>query len=313
LESNAFELVRAGRTEDAQTILSGETYRELQRLDEEGMREFAISVDAELGSLREAQSGRLRLLIFGLVVAIAISLIAWAVVLRSLRTRHAALQRSIAERERAVAELAESEARFRDFGEAACDWFWETDDKLTLTYVSPTFQEITGRSPEMVLGKARWEVLGIDTEADELWHDHRADMEAHRPFRDFRYSYVDGEGRGRHRKVSGKPVFDETGAFRGYRGSGLDITAEVEAELRAERAESRLLEALEVNRRPAGPRHAVRGYRARRRGTQCHKGIGRARRGVDRPAPARSSPAKPDIRNATEGWPLAVGKRAPHP
>ena len=68
--------------------------------------------------------------------------------------------------------------------------------------------------------------------------EHRATLEAHLPFRDFRYALRDEYGTLRHVTVSGNPMFDPDGGFLGYRGTGRDITAKVvaAAELRRPRS-----------------------------------------------------------------------------
>jgi light-regulated signal transduction histidine kinase (bacteriophytochrome) len=53
---------------------------------------------------------------------------------------------------------------------------------------------------------------------------HRADLEARQPFVDFEYGRRDATGAVHYVSVSGQPVFDADGAFRGYRGVGKDIT-----------------------------------------------------------------------------------------
>jgi len=144
------------------------------------------------------------------------------------------------ERKHAEEALRESEARFRDFADAASDWLWEMDEHFRLTFVSERVRELVGFSPEEATGKTRWELCGIDPADDPHWLRHKADLEGHRPFRDFRYSFVNPAGRVHHVKLSGKPVFDGNGAFCGYRGTGTDETAEIESRRRAREAESLL-------------------------------------------------------------------------
>jgi two-component system cell cycle sensor histidine kinase PleC len=81
---------------------------------------------------------------------------------------------------------------------------------------------------EELLGKARWDVAGNDLDP-ELWAAHRADLEAHRPFRDFHFSRTDATGKRWHLRLAGKPVFDDNGAFIGYRGTTVDETDRLEA------------------------------------------------------------------------------------
>ena len=70
---------------------------------------------------------------------------------------------------------------------------------------------------------ARWE-LAYAPEDEEAMARHRADMEAHRPFRDFTYTLIGQDGSRVSIRTSGKPIFAEDGAFLGYRGTASDIT-----------------------------------------------------------------------------------------
>jgi len=145
----------------------------------------------------------------------------------------------------AIAEqLAESERRVNDFAEAASDWFWEMDPDLRFTYFSPRSVEVTGVPIDFHIGKTRQELAGEDA-TTEKWQQHFDDLEARRPFRDFRFMRRGHDGRLQHLSTSGKPIFAADGRFQGYRGIGTDITAEVEAEERAALANQRLAEAIE--------------------------------------------------------------------
>lgn len=138
-------------------------------------------------------------------------------------------------------QLETSRQTFRDFAEAASDWLWEMDAGLRFTDISRRFTEITGIAREDVLGKTRWDYSGVNRDADPAWRRHLEDLRAHRPFRDFRYSVTPpSTGRTVHVRVSGKPLFDERGRFLGYRGTGTDETAEIEAREQAREMETRL-------------------------------------------------------------------------
>ncbi|MCH9052797.1 MAG: EAL domain-containing protein [Proteobacteria bacterium] len=150
----------------------------------------------------------------------------------------------IAERKQAEKTLRDSEARMRDLVEYTSDWVWEMDADLRFSYFSRRFLEVAGIRPEVLLGKTRRE-LGRGDVDDEKWHRHLADLEARRPFRDFRYKFVHRDGRTLHFLVNGKPVFDKAGNFRGYRGVGSDITARANAEEQARSAQERLAIAID--------------------------------------------------------------------
>ncbi len=140
--------------------------------------------------------------------------------------------------------LRASQQRLMDIAEAASDWFWEMDADLRFSYLSERLTTVTNIETESVLGRTRREVA-TENGTERKWRRHLADLDAHRPFRDFQYSMVLADGSVRHLKTSGKPIFDADGAFAGYRGTGSDITAEVEARERAERAEIQLQHAID--------------------------------------------------------------------
>jgi PAS domain S-box-containing protein len=141
----------------------------------------------------------------------------------------------ITERKRAEKALQESEKRFRDFGLAASDWFWEMDENLRYTHVSERGDGIADEFAREMIGRTRKEIGNPDDDSDK-WAKHFADLEAHRPFRDFRYRLI-ASGRPQHMAINGMPIFDDRGNFKGYRGSAADISELIEAEETLRRAQ----------------------------------------------------------------------------
>jgi PAS domain S-box-containing protein len=128
--------------------------------------------------------------------------------------------------------LRESEGKFRDYAETASDWFWEIgpDYKFTLL----TENAFGSRSADRI-GTACWDrALDLETEP-EKWRFVRATLDLRKPFRDFVYRGLGGNGSPMYVKASGKPVFDANGEFRGYRGTGTDVTALMRAQEEHER------------------------------------------------------------------------------
>lgn len=129
----------------------------------------------------------------------------------------------VTDRMRAEEALRASERRFLNFAEASADWFWEMDADLRFSYVSDRYEEVTGGCRAHLLGKTLAERRGTD-EPGDAWVDHLADLEAHRPFRDFQFMDPRKDGQNRYYRINGKPLFDGDGTFLGYRGTGADIT-----------------------------------------------------------------------------------------
>jgi PAS domain S-box-containing protein len=133
----------------------------------------------------------------------------------------------IEDRKRTEVALRESEQRFRDYAETASDWLWETAPDHQVTGISEHVN-VVGFMPSGLTGLTRWEIA-TDVESEpEKWRQHRAMLDAHRPFRDFEYT-VKGIASPAYVRSSGKPFFDAKGNFLGYRGTGTDITATIRA------------------------------------------------------------------------------------
>lgn len=125
--------------------------------------------------------------------------------------------------------LSISEARLASLLSLSADWIWEQDHALRFTYVSPEAEAVIGVAlPELLLQQ---QLLGdsvLVTEDEQEQFD--AAIRTRQPFRDLTYRLTRPDGEHRYVRVSGEPVFDAFGVFRGYRGVGRDVTAATLAE-----------------------------------------------------------------------------------
>jgi len=137
----------------------------------------------------------------------------------------------IEDQKRAEDALRESEQRFRDYTESASDWYWETgpDHRFIAHLVSEQLLNTIGVLPDSRIGMLRWDFARDLEEEPEKWRLHLADLDAHKPFRDFRYRAASKDGSEVYIAASGKPHFDSDGRFLGYRGVARQITAAVRA------------------------------------------------------------------------------------
>jgi PAS domain S-box-containing protein len=133
----------------------------------------------------------------------------------------------VTKRKQAEKALRESEQRFRDFTESASDWYWETGPEHRFISVSDQLNPLG--MPTRRIGTKRGDLANDLEEEPEKWRRHMADLDAHKPFRDFRYRATSWDGSEVYIATSGKPLFDPQGRFLGYRGVASDLTAAVRA------------------------------------------------------------------------------------
>src|SRR4029077_15176510 len=80
------------------------------------------------------------------------------------------------------------------------------------------------------IGTAWWDhALDLEPEP-EKWRLLPATLDSRKPSRDFVYCSARDNGSPIYVRASGKPVFDANGEFRGYRGTGTDVTAIMRAQ-----------------------------------------------------------------------------------
>ncbi len=135
---------------------------------------------------------------------------------------------------RAQEQLRENEARFRALTSLSSDWYWEQDAQFRFVRVKDDETDWTAAASQHFLGhsyigKKRWE-MGETHLMPSQWDAHRAELQAHREFRDLQMKFQKPDGSFRWASVSGMPIFDAQGVFSGYRGIGRDITAQKAAQ-----------------------------------------------------------------------------------
>ena len=130
-------------------------------------------------------------------------------------------------------QLSVDENRLESFARIADGWFWETDAAHCFVYMSDSVEAVTGVKPEWHYGKSRGDI-GVPEAVDPaVWQEHLDALDQHIPFANFVFARRGPDGI-KWMQTSGKPIFDNDGAFQGYRGIASDITAQIEAERRIE-------------------------------------------------------------------------------
>ncbi len=155
-----------------------------------------------------------------------------------LSQRTAALQIEVTARRASQQEAENAKARLQSLLSNASDWLWEQDAELRVSFISnqrdPSFQQ---RLRSNSLMQLRWEQPNLvpGAPSEQAWAAHKLCLQQHEPFRDFEYAIQEPGQPILWVSISGSARFDAEGRFRGYRGTGRDVTAtrSAEAALRA--------------------------------------------------------------------------------
>lgn len=152
------------------------------------------------------------------------------------------LKEEIERRKEFEIDLKLSEERFHDIAIASTDGFWEANEDLEFINVNTPFLTTEGIDPE------RFHNLNYREHSDdgadaEKWNAYLNNLKNHRPFRNFQFRYKQADYDYRYLSLSGIPVFSTHGEFKGYRGAGTDVTAQVKAAQRSARTQLELLTA----------------------------------------------------------------------
>ncbi|WP_397543471.1 sensor histidine kinase [Roseovarius salis] len=143
-----------------------------------------------------------------------------------LKQQQAELEASNEKLRKALEERDRAKARFEHVADLSKDWIWEMDADLRFTYFSEGFARNLADKPEALLGRTREEAFADKPEVWESadWKLLETKLAARAPFRDFVYRASGATEDEKWVRISGVPVFDDNGAFAGYRGVGSDIS-----------------------------------------------------------------------------------------
>jgi len=127
-----------------------------------------------------------------------------------------------AERERKRAQTRAEEI-LNDFEQTGQGWFWETDRRGSLVYVSATLAPVLGISHRELNGRPFASLFEPDPQGQEGERTLAFHLSSRSAFLDLalRAASQDEE---RWWSVSGRPIYDAYGNFLGFRGSGNDLT-----------------------------------------------------------------------------------------
>ncbi len=153
------------------------------------------------------------------VIFVTLLLVAYAmIVIQSV----AGSSRLFNERFRAEASLKERgeiiELLLNEFEQNGSDWLFETDVQFAIVQHSARFGEVAGAVDQSLIGRRI-----VDMADDETGQTLQQAITGQQPFRELGIR-VDVGGKPRWWALTAKPLFDESGLHKGWRGVGSDIT-----------------------------------------------------------------------------------------
>jgi PAS domain S-box-containing protein len=142
-----------------------------------------------------------------------------------LRNLNEQLEQRVAERtaalEQANRQVSESEARFRTLAEAVPNLLWTTDGIGSSTYLSPRYQQYTGKTNSDLVGKGWQRALHPEDRerVESVW---RTAVQTGQPY-ETEYRLRRHDGTYRWFVARGVPICDDNGQIRQWLGSSTDI------------------------------------------------------------------------------------------
>jgi diguanylate cyclase (GGDEF)-like protein/PAS domain S-box-containing protein len=144
-----------------------------------------------------------------------------------------------AEQRRALREAREriaarAEDILRSFEESGQGWFWETDRRGLITYISPKAARVLGRSADSLRGEPLRELIASGAEGAEPERALAFHLSARSQFQDLEVRAA-APGEERWWALTGRPVYDSYKNFCGFRGHGTDLTEQRRSEQQVSR------------------------------------------------------------------------------
>ena len=129
---------------------------------------------------------------------------------------------------------ARAEDILRSFEETGQGWFWETDRRGQINYISPSAAQALGKSVERMLGRPLSEIVDPDQGTADAERTLAFHLSARSAFHDLelRAATADDE---RWWALTGRPVYDSFKNFCGFRGHGADLTEKRRSEQQVSR------------------------------------------------------------------------------
>ncbi len=156
----------------------------------------------------------------------SIGLIFNALIYKSLTNPFQLLFREVSETNK---KLSINERKFRDLVEQSSDWILETDLNGKIVYSNPRAKELTGYDLNEIVGSSLFSFMDPDEAGKQI--ERLFDIAARQaPFYQLEVTILHKDGHPLIFESNGRPVFNEQGQLKGYRGIAREVTGRKRAE-----------------------------------------------------------------------------------
>jgi len=137
-----------------------------------------------------------------------------------------------AQRNQEAVERAQQRAELilSDFEETGLGWFWETDRRGQITYVSPTIGDALGVDTDELIGTPFTELFNLEHRSREGERTLAFHLSTRTNFKELAVRAATLNGEERWWSINGLPIYDDFDTFQGFRGSGSDLTERLRSE-----------------------------------------------------------------------------------
>jgi diguanylate cyclase (GGDEF)-like protein/PAS domain S-box-containing protein len=156
----------------------------------------------------------------GPLLAMAVGLLVGLFI--SIRQTKADAEAELKQRDKQRVQLRAEEI-LHDFEQTGQGWFWETDRRGLMVYLSPPIGQLLKTETRKLLGRPLSDLFELDNQGQESERSLAFHLTARSAFNELalRAATPDEE---RWWSVNGRPLYDGFGNFVGFRGSGHDLT-----------------------------------------------------------------------------------------
>jgi PAS domain S-box-containing protein/putative nucleotidyltransferase with HDIG domain len=177
---------------------------------------YVDDVHAEISKIRT------KLTVISMGILLVVSLLSVYSIRQTMRADRERLG-IFMEREILMKSLEESKERYRNLIETTTDWIWESNCDGRYTYSSPRVKELLGYLPEEILKKTLLDIVSPQ-QVKTFSTTYKKLLLGQKPINGLENICLGKSGQIVVLENNAVPIFNDQGAFLGYRGIARDIT-----------------------------------------------------------------------------------------